>query len=139
LAGNRRLAAAAVEFLEVDVVYPENSSARGLLLSGASFNEGSLHYEVVTDPVTVAPARASRAAALRLSWDGAGLRFEVPGHTLASVEVLDIRGRRVATQRHAQPVAVGHLSRSGLPAGALILRVSGADGTWSQILPSIAP
>lgn len=141
LAGNRRLAASgsAVEFLEVEAAYPATTSARGLTLLDASLNEGSLAVGgTVGNRMSDDRSAASRAG-LRLAWDGGGLRFEVPGHSLAAVEILDVRGRRVTLRRYDSPVAAGYLSRSGLPAGLLVLRATGKDGTWTQILPSVAP
>jgi hypothetical protein len=42
-------------------------------------------------------------------------------------------------RRYAAPVATGYLSRSALPAGLLVLRAIGRDGTWTRILPAVAP
>jgi len=106
----------------------------------------SIFTTTMPDPVTAAPVPAAEALALTAAPNPFNpltvLSFEVPSAGFASLEILDVRGRRVARPVHGELTAGEHQVRweardeagRALPSGVYLARlVSGEMSTVSKL------
>ncbi|MEO6095175.1 MAG: dockerin type I domain-containing protein [Fibrobacteria bacterium] len=126
---NRKVRIGSILLAEWDAEYAAGEIPGEIKLTGASLNEGGLSVSGLTAGLGNHKPVPEKAGILRwFMLAGDRMRISVPGERIASVTLLDAKGRNILTRAAVEAISTMEIEVAGLWEGRKVLRVKTDKG-----------